>query len=246
MFIVKNLHAETEEKEILKGVDLTVKPGEIHVIMGQNGAGKSTFAKAVAGHPAYEVTSGSVLLNEEELLEVDAEVRAAKGLFISFQYPIEVPGVSNELFLKTALNSQRKERGEEEMSEAEFQKELKAAMELLDLKSEMSSRDLNVGFSGGEKKRNEILQMALLKPNVAILDETDSGLDVDALRTVGEGVMKLMNDQMGLVVITHYQRLLEFITPDFVHLMSDGKIVKSGGKELAKELDEEGYKTVQV
>jgi Fe-S cluster assembly ATP-binding protein len=241
MIEIRNLSATVDGKPILKGVNLIVKAGEVHAIMGPNGAGKSTLAKILAGHPSYAVTSGEVLFKEKNLLELEPEERAHMGLFMSFQYPIEIPGVSNIQFLRTAYNTNRKARGQTELSLADFEKLLEQKMSLMDIKAEFKERNINEGFSGGEKKRNEILQMAVLEPDLAILDETDSGLDIDAMRVVAAGVNQLMNENMGLILITHYQRLLDYIKPDFVHVMLDGKIVQSGGSELALELEEKGY-----
>lgn len=241
MIEIKNLRAKTEGKEILKGVNLIVNPGEIHAIMGPNGAGKSTLAKILAGHPAYEVTGGEVIFKGQDLLEMEPEERAHLGLFMSFQYPMELPGVNNVQFLRTALNANRKARGEAELSQADFEKLLKEKMALMEIRPEFSERNVNEGFSGGEKKRNEILQMAVLNPELAILDETDSGLDIDAMRIVAQGVNQIMNPKVGLILITHYQRLLDYIKPNFVHVMMDGKIVQSGGPKLALELEEKGY-----
>lgn len=245
MLDIKDLHATVEGKAILKGLDLQVRPGEIHAIMGPNGAGKSTLAKVLAGHPSYEIEKGSIELNGEDLLSAEPEERAHKGLFMSFQYPVEIPGVSNVQFLRAALNAKHKARGEPEISPTDFEKLLEEKMQLMDVRPEFKERNLNEGFSGGEKKRNEILQMAILDPEIAILDETDSGLDIDAMRTVANGVNKLMNPQRSLILITHYQRLLDYIKPHFVHVMIDGKIVLSGGPELALELEEKGYDWVE-
>lgn len=238
---IKNLHATIDGKPILKGVDLTVRPGEIHAIMGPNGAGKSTLAKILAGHPAYEVTSGDILYKSENIIEKEPEERAHAGIFMSFQYPIEIPGVSNLQFLHSSVNAGLKAKGAPEIPLTDFEKELEGVLKKLEIKSEFKDRNLNEGFSGGEKKRNEILQMAVLKPELAILDETDSGLDIDAMRIVARGVNQLMNPKMGLILITHYQRLLDYIKPNFVHVMLDGKIVQSGGPELALELEDKGY-----
>lgn len=241
MLTIKNLTATVEGKPILKGVNLDVKAGEIHAIMGPNGAGKSTLAKVLAGHPAYEVTGGEVWFKGQNLLDLDPEERAHLGLFMSFQYPVEIPGVSNTQFLQIALNAKRKANGQSELTEAEFTQLLHNKMKLMEMRPEFSSRNVNENFSGGEKKRNEILQMAILHPNLALLDETDSGLDIDAMRIVAHGVNQLMNHEMGLVLVTHYQRLLDYIRPKFVHVMLDGKIVQSGGPELALELENKGY-----
>jgi len=241
MLEIKDLCVSVEGKPILKGFSLLVKAGEIHAIMGPNGAGKSTLAKVLAGHPSYEITGGEVLFNGKNLLELEPEERAHLGLFMSFQYPVEIPGVSNVQFLRTSYNSIKKARGEKELSNEEFDVLLNEKMKLVDIKPEFKERNLNEGFSGGEKKRNEILQMAVLNPSLAILDETDSGLDIDAMRIVAAGVNHIMNPEMGLILITHYQRLLDYITPHFVHVMVDGKIVQSGGPEQALELEERGY-----
>lgn len=245
MLEVKNLHARVEEKEILKGLNLTVNAGEIHAIMGPNGSGKSTLSKILAGHPAYEVTSGEVLyeinFQKKNLLELDPDERAKEGIFLAFQYPIEVPGVSNFTFLHTAFNSVLEHQGSEPMSEGNFREFVDAKMKLVQMKPEYLDRPVNVGFSGGEKKRNEILQMAVLAPRLALLDETDSGLDIDALRVVAEGVNKLRNKDNAIVLVTHYQRLLDHIKPDFVHVLANGKIVETGDSSLAHKLEEKGY-----
>lgn len=241
MLQIKNLHASVENKEILKGINLEVKAGEVHAIMGPNGAGKSTLSSVIAGNEAFEVTEGEMLLEGEELGELAPEERAHKGVFLSFQYPVEIPGVSVTNFIKTAINEAKKAKGEEEMPANEMLKKIKEKSELLEIDRKFLSRSLNEGFSGGEKKRNEIFQMAMLEPKLAILDETDSGLDIDALRIVTNGVNKLKSQDNAVILITHYQRLLEYIVPDFVHVLYDGKIVKTGGKELALELEEKGY-----
>ena len=241
MLSIKNLHASIEDKEILKGINLEIKAGEIHAIMGPNGSGKSTLSAVIAGNENYEVTEGTVELDGEDLAELAPEERAHKGIFLSFQYPVEIPGVSVTNFMKTAINEHRKANGREEMPANEMLKLIREKSELLEIDRKFLSRSLNEGFSGGEKKRNEIFQMAMLEPKIAILDETDSGLDIDALRIVANGVNKLKNDDNAVLVITHYQRLLDYIVPDFVHVLMDGKIVKSGGKELALELEERGY-----
>ena len=241
MLEIKNLHATVEDKEILRGINLSIKPGEVHAIMGPNGSGKSTLASIIAGKSDYEVTQGSITLSGKDLLELDPEERAGEGVFLAFQYPVEIPGVSNTYFLRAALNAVRKYRGEKEMGAAEFMKHMKSKMALLDLDQSLMSRSVNEGFSGGEKKRNEIFQMAVLEPRLAVLDETDSGLDIDALKVVAGGVNGLRSPERGIVVVTHYQRLLNYIVPDFVHILMDGRIVKSGGKELALELEEKGY-----
>ena len=241
MLSIKNLHASIEDKEILKGINLEVKAGEVHAIMGPNGAGKSTLSSIIAGNENYNVTAGEILLEGEDISELAPEERAHKGVFLSFQYPVEIPGVSVTNFMKTAINESRKARGQEDMPANEMLKLIREKSELLEIDRKFLSRSLNEGFSGGEKKRNEIFQMAMLEPKLAILDETDSGLDIDALRIVANGVNKLKSKDNAVIVITHYQRLLEYIVPDFVHVLHDGKIVKSGGKELALELEEKGY-----
>ncbi|WBU64648.1 Fe-S cluster assembly ATPase SufC [Paracoccus aerodenitrificans] len=243
MLKIENLHAklEDEDKQILKGVSLEVPAGEVHAIMGPNGSGKSTTSYVLSGRDGYEVTEGSATLNGQDLLEMEPEERAAAGLFLAFQYPVEIPGVGNMTFLRTALNAQRKRRGEDELSAAEFLKLIREKAKSLDIDAEMLKRPVNVGFSGGEKKRNEILQMAILEPQMCILDETDSGLDVDAMRLVADGVNALRSPERGFLVITHYQRLLDHIRPDVVHIMADGKIVKSGGPDLALEVEKNGY-----
>ena len=241
MLKINNLHASVEGKEILKGINLEVKAGEVHAIMGPNGSGKSTLASVIAGKEEFEVTKGSITLNEEDLEEVSPEERAHKGVFLSFQYPIEIPGVSVTNFMKTAINESRKAKGLEDMPAKDMLKLIREKSEMLEIDRKFLSRSLNEGFSGGEKKRNEIFQMAMLEPKVAILDETDSGLDIDALRIVANGVNKLKSKDNAVILITHYQRLLEYIVPDFVHVLHNGKIVKSGGKELALELEEKGY-----
>jgi Fe-S cluster assembly ATP-binding protein len=245
MLKITDLKARIEDKEILKGINLEVKPGEVHAIMGANGSGKSTLAGVLAGREGYEVTGGSAMFNGKDLLEFDPEIRAAEGLFLAFQYPVELPGVLGSYFLRTAFNSIRKYRGEPEISVRDFAALLKEKAKLLELSDELLRRPVNEGFSGGEKKRNEILQMAVLNPKLAILDETDSGLDIDALQVVSTGVNKLRNKDNAVVVITHYQRLLNYIVPDYVHVLLDGKIVKSGGKELALELESKGYAWVR-
>lgn len=241
MIEIENLAANVDGSPILKGLSVKINPGEIHAVMGPNGTGKSTLAKVIAGHPAYDVTGGRLLFDGEDLLELEAEDRAHKGVFISFQYPIEVPGVSNKQFLMAAYNANRVANGEEAVSDEAFDQLLDEKMEMLGIAKEFKERNLNEGFSGGEKKRNEILQLAVLGPKFAVLDETDSGLDIDALKMVAEGVNQLMNPEMGLLMITHYQRLLNYIKPDYVHVMLDGKIVRSGDASLALELEEKGY-----
>ena len=238
---IKNLHAEVEGKQILKGLNLTVKAGEIHAIMGPNGAGKSTLAAVLSGKEGYEVTEGSANFDGADLLELEADERAKEGLFLAFQYPVEIPGVSNINFLRTAMNEIREYRKQEPISAKDFMALVKEKSKLVELKDNLASRSVNEGFSGGEKKRNEIFQMAMLEPKLAILDETDSGLDIDALRIVANGVNKLKSKDNAIVVITHYQRLLDYIVPDFVHVLADGKIVKTGDKNLALELEEKGY-----
>ena len=241
MLKISNLQAKIGEKEILKGLNLEVKAGEVHAIMGPNGAGKSTLASVLAGRDTYEVVGGTVEFEGEDLLELAPEERAAKGVFLAFQYPVEIPGVSTTNFLKTAVNEMRKFRGEDPMDAVQFLKMYKEKMKIVNIDQSLLNRSLNEGFSGGEKKRNEIFQMAVLNPKLAILDETDSGLDIDALRIVAEGVNKLKSSENATIVITHYQRLLDFIVPDFVHVLYKGRIVKSGTKELALELEERGY-----
>jgi Fe-S cluster assembly ATP-binding protein len=241
MLEIKNLHANIEGKEILKGINLNVKAGEVHAIMGPNGGGKSTLAQVLAGRQEYEVTQGEVIYQDKNLLSLSTEDRAREGIFLAFQYPVEIPGVSNTNLLKTALNEIRKYRGQEELDAMEFLALLKKKMKLVEMDQALLSRSVNEGFSGGEKKRNEILQMAVLEPTLSILDETDSGLDIDALRIVANGVNKLKSKDRAAIVVTHYQRLLNYIVPDFVHVLYNGKIVKSGGKELALELEEKGY-----
>ena len=241
MLKITDLHAQVEDKEILRGINLEVKAGEVHAIMGPNGSGKSTLAAVIAGKEEFEVTKGSVELNGEDLEDISPEERAHKGVFLSFQYPVEIPGVSVTNFMKTAINESRKANGLEDMPANQMLKLIREKSELLDIDRKFLSRSLNEGFSGGEKKRNEIFQMAMLEPKIAILDETDSGLDIDALRIVANGVNKLKSKDNAVIVITHYQRLLEYIVPDFVHVLHNGRIVKSGGKELAMELEEKGY-----
>ncbi|NBS18353.1 MAG: Fe-S cluster assembly ATPase SufC [Flavobacteriia bacterium] len=241
MLTIENLHAQVEGKQILNGIDLDVKAGEVHAIMGPNGSGKSTLSSVIAGHQDYEVTQGTMLLEGEDLADLAPEERAHKGIFLSFQYPVEIPGVSVTNFIKTAINASLKAKGLEDMPANIMLKKIREKSALLEIDSRFLSRSLNEGFSGGEKKRNEIFQMAMLEPKLSILDETDSGLDIDALKIVANGVNKLRSKDNAIVVITHYQRLLEYIVPDFVHVLFDGKIVKSGTKELALELEEKGY-----
>ena len=241
---VKNLTAQVDGNSILKGVNLEVKAGEIHAIMGPNGSGKSTFSKVIAGHPAYNVTSGEVTFQGEKLLEMEAEERARAGVFLAFQYPLEIPGVSNLDFLRVAYNSRRKQQGLEELDSFDFDELVQEKLDIVKMNPAFLSRSVNEGFSGGEKKRNEILQMAILEPTVAILDETDSGLDIDALKIVANGVNQLASADNATILITHYQRLLNYIVPDYVHVMAEGRIIKSGGKELALELESRGYEWV--
>ncbi|MBA2661111.1 MAG: Fe-S cluster assembly ATPase SufC [Bradymonadaceae bacterium] len=238
---VKNLHVKAGDVEILKGVDLVVNAGEVHAIMGPNGSGKSTLAKALAGHPAYEITAGSVRFDGQDLLELETDERARAGLFLAFQYPVEIPGVSNASFMRTAYNAARKARGEDELDPLEFDDLVRERCKIVEMDPSFLNRNVNVDFSGGEKKRNEIVQMAVLQPKLGLLDETDSGLDIDALRTVAAGINQLKRADNAIVLVTHYQRLLNYITPDFVHVMVAGRLVKSGGKELALELEERGY-----
>ena len=246
MLSIKNLHASVDGKEILKGLNLEVKAGEVHAIMGPNGSGKSTLASVIAGNDSFDVSEGQVILDGEDLAELAPEERAHKGIFLSFQYPVEIPGVSVTNFIRTAINETRKARKQDEMPAKDMLKLIREKSELLEIDRKFLSRSLNQGFSGGEKKRNEIFQMAMLEPKVAILDETDSGLDIDALRIVANGVNKLKSDKNAVILITHYQRLLDYIVPDFVHVLLDGKIVKSGGKELAHELEEKGYDWIKA
>ena len=241
MLEIRNLHASVDGNEILKGINLKINKGEVHAIMGPNGSGKSTLAKVLAGHPAYEVTAGGVIYNGKNLLEMTPDERARAGVFMAFQYPVEVPGVSNAQFLRLAYNEKQKHLGAEELDPLEFKDLLKEKAAIVEMDASFMSRSVNEGFSGGEKKRNEILQMAVLDPDLAVLDETDSGLDIDALRIVAEGVNKLHSPEKAAIVVTHYQRLLNYIIPDFVHVLSGGRIVKEGGKELALELEEKGY-----
>ncbi|MFI3287952.1 MAG: Fe-S cluster assembly ATPase SufC [Rikenellaceae bacterium] len=241
MIEIKNLHANVEGREILKGLNLTIGAGETHAIMGPNGAGKSTLASVLAGSPRYEVTEGEVIFKGKNLLELSVEERAGEGLFLGFQYPVEIAGVSMASFLRLAMNSQRKYRGEEPISSSDFLKMMREKAKIVELSDKLISRPVNEGFSGGERKRNEIFQMAMLEPSLAVLDETDSGLDIDALRVVATGVEKLKREDRSTIVITHYQRLLDYIVPDFVHVLYDGKIIRTAGKELAKELEAKGY-----
>lgn len=242
---IKDLHVEIEGREILKGLNLQVNKGEVHAIMGPNGTGKSTLAAVVAGKDGYDVTQGEILYNDKDIMDMEPEVRAQEGIFLGFQYPVEIPGVSITNFMRTAMNEIRKYHGEEPLGAADFLKKMNEKQKLVDIHSKLKNRSVNEGFSGGEKKKNEIFQMAMLEPQLAILDETDSGLDIDALKTVANGVNKLKSDDNATIVITHYQRLLDYIVPDYVHILFDGKIVMSGGKELAIELEEKGYEWIK-
>jgi Fe-S cluster assembly ATP-binding protein len=246
MLEIRNLHTAVEGREILRGVDLTVHKGEVHAIMGPNGSGKSTLARVLAGHPAYEVTEGQVLYEGQDLLDMDPEERAREGVFMAFQYPVEIPGVNNSYFLKAALNAIRKHRGENELDAMDFMELVRDRLNVLHIEDDLLRRPVNEGFSGGEKKRNEIFQMLVLEPRLAVLDETDSGLDIDALKTVAEGVNAMRGPDRAIVVVTHYQRLLNYIVPDFVHVLSDGRIVRSGTKNLALELEDKGYGWLEV
>lgn len=243
---ISDLHASVENKQILKGIDLVVNAGEVHSIMGPNGSGKSTLAQVLARREGYEVTGGKVSFQGKDLLEMKPEEAACEGLFLAFQYPVEIPGISNAYFLRAALNAQRKYRGKDPLDAIDFLPILKEKMRLLEMEEQFSGRSVNEGFSGGEKKRNEIVQMAVLEPSLAILDETDSGLDIDALKIVANGVNAMRREDRAMIVVTHYQRLLDYIVPDYVHVLADGKIVKSGGPELAKELEREGYGWVET
>ena len=241
MLQIKNLQVKAEDKQILKGIDLTVKAGEVHAIMGPNGSGKSTLARALSGHPEYEVTGGEVLFEGKDLLDMDPDTRAREGVFMAFQYPVEIAGVNNAYFLKAAVNAKRKHLGQPELDAMEFMQLIQEKSKLLEINQSMLQRAVNEGFSGGEKKRNEIFQMALLEPKLCVLDETDSGLDIDALKIVSNGVNAMRGPDRAFIVVTHYQRLLDYIVPDYVHVLSGGRIVKSGGKELALELEQKGY-----
>ncbi|MFP8488296.1 Fe-S cluster assembly ATPase SufC [Gracilimonas sp. Q87] len=247
MLEIKNLHAsvEGEDEQILKGVNLTINKGEIHAIMGPNGSGKSTLAKVVSGHPEYEITEGEILFEGEDITEMDADERAHLGMFLAFQYPIEVPGITNRTLLRESYNTIARENDREELDPLEFDDYLKERLEIIDMKDEFLERSINTGFSGGEKKKNEVFQMAVLNPKLAFMDETDSGLDIDALKVVSDGINKIAGPENAIVLITHYQRLLNYITPDHVHVMMNGKIVKSAGKELAHELEDQGYEQLE-
>ena len=246
MLIVENLKAKVEDKDVLKGIDLEVRPGEVHAIMGPNGSGKSTLAHVLAGHDGYQVSAGQVLFDGERLLDLEPEARAAKGVFLAFQYPVEIPGVNNNYFLKTMVNAIRKQRGEAQMDAVAFMRLLNEKLDLMKMDRKLMQRSVNTGFSGGEKKRNEVLQMALLEPRLAILDETDSGLDIDALRIVADGVNTLRSPERSFILVTHYQRLLDYVRPDYVHVVAGGRLVRSGGKELAQELEKNGYGWLDV
>ena len=241
MLRIENLHVSIDNKEILKGLNLHINPGEVHAIMGPNGAGKSTLSKVIAGHDKYNITKGKIYYKDKDIEDLSIEARACEGIFVSFQYPVEIPGINNAYFLRAAYNAIRKYRGEKEIDAVDFLKTLKIATKELDMKDEFINRALNVGFSGGEKKRNEILQLSILNPELAILDETDSGLDIDSLKIVANGVNRFKNQNKGVLLVTHYQRLLEHIVPDYIHVLMNGKIVKTGGKELALELEKSGY-----
>ncbi len=245
MLEIRNLHARIEDKEILKGINLKVNKGEVHAIMGPNGSGKSTLARVLSGHDAYEVTEGQVFYEGKDLLDMDPEERAREGVFMAFQYPVEIPGVSNMYFLRTAVNAIRKHRGHDEMDAIDFMQLIKEKAQLLGLNEALLARPVNEGFSGGEKKRNEIVQMAVLDPKLCILDETDSGLDIDALKAVANGINAMRSPERAMIVVTHYQRLLNYVEPDYVHVMADGRIVRSGDKNLAHELEREGYAWLQ-
>ena len=241
MLTIKNLHAEVDGVEILKGINLEIKAGEVHAIMGPNGSGKSTLSKVIAGHPAYEVTKGEIIFEGHDIVEMDPDERARLGVFLAFQYPVEIPGVSNSMFMRQAYNAIRREHGEEELDPLEFDDYIQTKLDLVEMDIKMMDRSVNDGFSGGEKKRNEILQMAVLNPKLALLDETDSGLDIDALRVVSNGINTIKSADKAIMLVTHYQRILNYITPDFVHVLKAGQIVRSGGKELALQLEAEGY-----
>jgi Fe-S cluster assembly ATP-binding protein len=244
MLVIKNLHASVEGVEILRGIDLEINAGEVHAIMGPNGSGKSTLSKVIAGHPAYEVTEGDILFEGQNIIEMDPDERARLGLFLAFQYPVEIPGVTNAMMLRQAYNGIRRDQGLDELDPLEFDDYLTEKCELVEMDASLVDRNVNEGFSGGEKKRNEILQMAVLNPKMALLDETDSGLDIDALKVVSNGINKIRGNDKAVLLVTHYQRILNYITPDFVHVLVKGRIVKSGGKELALQLEAEGYDTI--
>ncbi|MCC5925296.1 MAG: Fe-S cluster assembly ATPase SufC [Bacteroidetes bacterium] len=244
MLQIKNLHANVDGIEILKGINLEIKAGEVHAIMGPNGSGKSTLSKVIAGHPAYEVTEGEILFEGTNIEDLDADERARMGIFLAFQYPVEIPGVSNSMLMRQSYNAMRREHGEEELDPLEFDDYVRGKLDLVEMDPKFLDRSVNDGFSGGEKKRNEILQMAVLNPKMALLDETDSGLDIDALRIVSDGINKIKSKDKGVLLVTHYQRILNYITPDFVHVLKGGRIVKSGGKELAHQLEDQGYEEV--
>jgi len=238
---IKNLHANVDGVEILKGINLEIKAGEVHAIMGPNGSGKSTLSKVIAGHPAYEITQGQILFEGQDIVDLDPDERARLGIFLAFQYPVEIPGVSNSMMMRQAYNAMRRERGEDELDPLEFEDYIQTKLDLVEMDPKMLDRSVNDGFSGGEKKRNEILQMAVLDPKLALLDETDSGLDIDALRIVSEGINKIKTADKAVMLVTHYQRILNYITPDYVHVLKGGRIVRSGGKELALQLESDGY-----
>ncbi len=245
MMQIKDLHAKIGDKEILKGLNLTLEPGKVHAIMGPNGAGKSTLSKTIVGHYDVEVTGGDILYKGKSILELEPEERALEGIFLSFQHPVEIPGVNNAYFLRTAVNAKRKHEGKEELNAAEFLREMKQYLEMLGMKADMVSRNLNEGFSGGEKKRNEILQMLMLQPDLIILDEIDSGLDIDALRAVSEGINRMKDGKRSFLVITHYSRILDYIEPDYIHVLKNGRVVKTAGPELVAKLEEEGYDAIE-
>ena len=246
MITIKNLHAEVEGVEILKGINLEIKAGEVHAIMGPNGSGKSTLSKVIAGHPSYEVTQGQILFEGKDIIELEPDERARLGIFLAFQYPVEIPGVSNSMMMRQAYNALRREHGEDELDPIEFEDYIQSKLDLVEMDPKMLDRSVNDGFSGGEKKRNEILQMAVLDPKLALLDETDSGLDIDALRIVSEGINKLKTAEKAVMLVTHYQRILNYITPDYVHVLKGGRIVHSGGKELALQLENDGYDGIRT
>lgn len=244
MLTINNLHATVDGEEILKGINLEIKPGEVHAVMGPNGSGKSTLTKVIAGHPAYEITKGEIIFENENIEELDPDERARKGIFLAFQYPVEIPGVSNSVLMRQAYNAIRKENGEDELDPLEFEDYIQEKIKIVEMDAKLLDRSVNDGFSGGEKKRNEILQLAVLNPKLALLDETDSGLDIDALRIVSNGINQINDGSKGVLLVTHYQRILNYITPDYVHVLKGGRIVKSGGKELALQLEAEGYDAI--